>query len=119
MEYQEIFEKIRDIVAEVIKIEQQEITLDFPLFKSEIYDERLYWSSNNYVSHVIHFKAEDSQYYFYKPIMVGEADGLNADVICGELIVIFEDIDFPDNVFLDFTTVKVAVDYINHKINQR
>jgi len=34
MEYQEIFEKVRDIIAEVLKIEQQEITLDFPLFKS-------------------------------------------------------------------------------------
>ncbi|MEH2414793.1 acyl carrier protein [Nostoc sp.] len=119
MEYQEIFEKVRDIVAEVIKIEQQEITLYFPLFQSEIYDKRLYWSSNNYVSHVIHFKAEDSQYYFYKPVMVGEADGLNADVICGELIVRFEDIDFPDDVFLEFATVKVAVDYINYRINQR
>ena len=117
MEYQEIFEKVRDIVAEVIKIEQQEITLDFPLFQSEIYDERLYWSSNNYVSHVLHFKADDSQYYFYKPVMVGETGGLNADVICGELIVNFEDIDFPDDIFLEFATVKVAVDYIHHKIN--
>ncbi|MEH1872596.1 hypothetical protein [Nostoc sp.] len=117
MEYQEIFEKVRDIVAEVIKIEQQEITFDFPLFQSEIYDERLYWSSNNYVSHVLHFKAEDSQYYFYKPVMVGETGGLNADVICGELIVNFEDIDFPDDIFLEFATVKVAVDYIHHKIN--
>jgi acyl carrier protein len=119
MEYQEIFDKVRDIVAEVIKIEQEKITLDFPLFQPEIYDKRLYWSSNAYRANVIHFKAEDSQYYFYKPVMIGEADGLNADVICGELIVRFEDIDFPDDVFLEFTTVKVAVDYINHKINQR
>ena len=51
--------------------------------------------------------------------MVGEADGLNADVICGELIVKFEDIDFPDDVFLEFATVKLAVNYINHQINQR
>ena len=119
MEYQEIFEKVRDIVAEVIKIEQQEITLDFPLFQSEIYDERLYWSSNNYLSHVIHFKAEASQYYFYKPIMVGETDGLNADIICWELITKFENIDFYDDVFLEFATVKVAVDFINNKINHR
>ncbi|MEH2316571.1 hypothetical protein [Nostoc sp.] len=89
------------------------------MFQSEIYDERLYWSSNAYRANVIHFKAEDSQYYFYKPIMVGEADGFNADVICSELIGRFEYIDFTDEVFLEFATVKLAVDYINHKINER
>ncbi|MEH2299859.1 MAG: hypothetical protein V7K88_12735 [Nostoc sp.] len=119
MEYQEIFDQVRDIVAEVTKSERQEITLDFSLFQSEIYDERLYWSSNAYCANVLHFKAEDSQYYFYKPIMVGEADGFNADVICGELIGRFKDIDFPDEVFLKVATVKLAVDYINHKINER
>ncbi len=118
MEYQEIFDKIKDIIAEVIKIEQQEISLDFPLFQPEIYDRRLYSSSNGYAANVIHFKAEDSQYYFYKPVMIGESDGLNADVICCELITIFEDIDFSDNVFLEFATVKLAVDYIHHKINR-
>ncbi|MGI8502683.1 MAG: hypothetical protein ACR2LR_16340 [Hassallia sp.] len=119
MEYQEIFDKVRDIVAEVIKIDRQEITLDFSLFQPEIYDKRLYWSSSGNPANVINFKVEDSQYYFWEPVMVGEPDGLNPNAICCELMTIFEDIDFPDDVFLEFSTVKLAVDYIYDKINQR
>ncbi|BAY62277.1 hypothetical protein NIES22_23490 [Calothrix brevissima NIES-22] len=40
MQREEIYQKIQQIIARNLKINAQEINLDFPLFSLEIYDTR-------------------------------------------------------------------------------
>lgn len=90
MEYQEIFEQVRDIVAEVLKVDSQEINLDFPLFEAELYDIRKLWGSNGVSPHVSNFRCEDAQYYSYRPITIVRGDALKAELICIQLISEFD-----------------------------
>lgn len=115
MEHQEIFEKVRDIVAEELKINQEEINLDYRLFMWDMYDKRLLWGSTGYSS-VSNFCVEDSQYYSYRVITAENGDGFGVAEIIWALEAEF-DIEIPDEIAGTLTTVRQAVDYISTTIN--
>ena len=115
MEHQEIFEKVRDIVAEELKINKEEINLDYRLFMWDMYDKRLLWGSTGYSS-VSNFRVEDSQYYSYRVITAENGDGLGVAEIIWALEAEF-DIEITDEIAGTLTTVRQAVDYISTTIN--
>lgn len=117
MNRQKIFEIVRDIIVEKLKlkIEQKELTLDFPLFESEIYDKRKLWDSSGSSPHVIHWRSEDAQYYSYRLITKIGQDSLDALEIQMALEEEF-DIEIPDEIAFELGTFELAVDYIIQKV---
>jgi acyl carrier protein len=117
MDYQEIFEKVRYVIADVISIKCEDINLDFPLFDSELYDKRIYWSSSGSCPRVSNFIVEDSQYYSYRLVTAINQDTLDADEICLQLMLEFDNVEFTDEICMKFNNVEKIVNYIAKNIN--
>jgi len=115
MKHQEIFEKVRNIVAKELEVNQEEINLEYELFMWDMYDKRLLWGSTGYSS-VSDFNVEDAEYYEYRIITATYGDGSGVEEIIWELEEEF-DIEITDKVAGDLRTVGEAVNYISNIIN--
>ena len=115
MEREEIFQKLQQIVAKVLKINEQVIGLDFPLFSCELYDVR----GKFYNARVINFNSQESQYYSWQLIAkeTGEiSDGIEIDV---EMELELDLKDVHDEILFQLYTVEKAVEYIYQKLNHK
>ncbi len=113
---QQIFEKIRAIVAKKLSIPKEDVNLDFRLFTTEWYDQRKLWSSSGN-SRVVHFRSEEAQYYSSR-LELAEDDTLDAIEVILNLEEEF-DIEITDEVAAQLFTVEQAVNYISQTISEQ
>ncbi|BAY24740.1 acyl carrier protein [Calothrix sp. NIES-2100] len=115
MEREEIYQKIQQIVARNLEINEQEIGLDFPLFSFEIYDIR----KKFYNGRVIDFKSQESEYYSGQLIAIKTGNISDGVEIAIEIELEFELENIPDEILFELDTVEKAIECIYQKLNRK
>jgi hypothetical protein len=113
VEREEIYQKLQHIVAKNLKINEQEIGLNFPLFGFEIYDVR----QKFYNAGVINFEPQESEYYSSQLIAIKTGNISDGVAIAIDIELEFELENIPDEILFELDTVEKAIECIYQKVN--
>jgi acyl carrier protein len=115
VEREEIYQKLQNIVAKNLEIQEQEIGLDFPLFSFEVYDIR----GKLYDSRVIDFKPQESEYYSWQLIAIKTGNTSDGVAIAIDIELEFELENIADEILFELDTVEKAIEFIYQKLNRK
>jgi acyl carrier protein len=115
MKHQEIFEKVRNIVAEDLKVNPEEIDLEYQLFIRETYDKRRVWGSSG-SSSVVDFHWKEAKHYESRIITAASTSYFDIQALILDLETEF-DIEITDEIASYLTTIEKTVDYISSIVN--
>jgi acyl carrier protein len=115
VKHQEIFDKVRNIVAEDLEVNPEEIDLDYQLFIRETYDKRQVWGSSG-SSSVVDFDWEEAEYYESRIITAASTSYFDIQALILDLEAEFN-IEITDEIASYLTTIGKTVDYISNIIN--